>query len=586
MSQREPASSRSASPRTSRSPTDTSTSPNSLHSDPRRSGVQLAGSGPLEGVGIPRTNGELLTQSLPQRGFGVRNILNPAETQPSPTGTVSSAASGLTGGYPLHQSPNIRGSTSESSPTAPRPFIFQGHGMASQQQAGPAAGGQFPLGQHPAERGSPASRHSHSGLGARRMLTPRSPQVSAAGHIPPSQATHATQSQYYHGHPAAPSRGFPAEPPGHGQHHHAQSPRIGGTPILAAQFGRVHPPGLGPPTTLAPLTTPPPRSLSQPVSGQFNAPGQDAQQLPGGPSNQMRSHGYGPSPPFSTAVPPSNRPFPPSLPAGDSRWPGLLGSGSQAGPSGVRGMVAAEGHAAMNVGGEPLIVPLDMYNGSKQADEKRQRNAGASARFRARKKDKEIQQGMRIQELESQHRELLKRQQDLEGERDRYRSDRDRLRDIVYRTPGISELAYQGPPSPLSTRSGGSYAERSPLAPNQSALSMPSYGAADPMTGERATRRRRTDPQLEYSPSYVATQTTLPPMSQSAHTPLSQPGTPSSMARTSRLPPLRLDQQPGTPTTGPSTTNTPVQSFPPYKRESYETGWATRPNAPHDPGQR
>lgn len=582
MSQREPAS-RSASPRTSRSPAGTSTSPNSLHSDPRRSGIQPAGSGPLESVSIPRTNGDLIQQSLPQRGFGVRNILNPAETQPSPTGTVSSAASIPPGGHPLHPSPNLRGSTSESSPTAPRPFMFPGHGMPSQQQASPAA---VPL---PGDRGSPAPSHSHPALGARRILTPRSPRVTAAGQgqIPPPQALHAPQSHYYHSHPPAPSRGgYPAEPPTPGQHQHIQSPRIGGPPLLAPQFGRAQPPGVGPPTTLAPLTTPPPRSLSQPIPSPFNAPGQEPQQQPGGPGSQMRPHGYGPSPPYPTAAPPSNRPYQPSLPPGDSRWPGVLGGGPQAGPSGVRGMVGMEGHAAMNVGGEPLIVPLDMYNGSKQADEKRQRNAGASARFRARKKDKEIQQGMRIQELESQHRELMKRHQEVESERDRYRSDRDRLRDIVYRTPGISELAYQGPPSPISTRSAGSYAERSPMASNQPALPMPSYGAADPMTGERATRRRRTDPQLEYSPSYATVPASLPPMSQSSHTPLSQPGTPSSMARTSRLPPLRLDQQPGTPTTGPSTASTPVQSFPPYKREPYETGWATRSNPPHDPGQR
>ncbi|KAI1777909.1 hypothetical protein F4818DRAFT_439228 [Hypoxylon cercidicola] len=584
MSQREPAS-RSASPRTSRSPAGTSTSPNSLHSDPRRSGTQPASSGPLESAGIPRTNGDLI-QSLPQRGFGVWNILNPAETQPSPTGTVSSAASVPPSGHPLHPSPNLRGSTSESSPTAPRPFMFQGHGMSNQHQASPGAGGQPPLGPPPAERGSPAPSHSHPALGARRILTPRSPRASAAGQIPPPQALHAPQSHYYHGHPPAPGRGYAAEPPTPGQHQHMQSPRIGGPPLLAPQFGRAHHPGVGPPTTLAPLTTPPPRSLSQPTPSPFNAPGQEPQQPPGGPGNQIRPHGYGPSPPYPTAAPPSNRPYPPSLPVGDSRWSGMLGGSSQAGPSNVRGMVGMDGHAAMNVGGEPLIVPLDMYNGSKQADEKRQRNAGASARFRARKKDKELQQGIRIQELESQHRELLKRQQEIESERDRYRNDRDRLRDIVYRTPGISELAYQGPPSPISTRSGGSYAERSPHAPNQPALPMAPYGATDPITGERAARRRRTDPQLEYSPSYATAQAGLPPMAQSSHTPLSQPGTPSAMARTSRLPPLRLDQQPGTPTTGPSTTTTPVQSFPPYKREPYETGWATRPNAPHDPGQR
>ncbi|KAI1106288.1 hypothetical protein F4804DRAFT_51797 [Jackrogersella minutella] len=582
MSQREPAS-RSTSPRSSRSPpAGASISPNLHQTDPRRSGNQPAsGGGSLESSGIPRTNGDL-TQSLPQRGFGVRNILNPAETQPSPTGTTSSAASGLSSGHPLHASPNLQGSSYESSPTSSRPLMFQGHVMSNLQQANPAVGGnQPPLGPSPVDRGSPASTQSHNSIGNRRILTPRSPRTSTSGHMPPSQAYNAPHSHYYPGPPAS-NRGYPNEPPTPGQHIH--SPRNSVHQPLAPQFGRVHHSGVGPPTTLAPLTTPPPRPLSHPIPGQYNAPGQESQHPQGGSGHQIRPHSFGPTPPYSAAAPQGNRGFPSSLP--DSRWSSVLGSGAQAGPSGIRSMMGVDGHAAMNVGGEPLIVPLDMYNGSKQADEKRQRNAGASARFRARKKDKEIQQGIRIQELESQNREILKRQQEAESERDRYRSDRDRLRDIVYRTPGISEFAYQGPPSPISTRSGGSFAERSPLASNQSSLPMPSYGSVDPVTGERAARRRRTDPQLDYSPSYGPTQTSLPSMSQPTHAPLSQPGTPSAMARTSRLPPLRLDQPAGTPSTGPSTSNTPAQSFAPYKRESYETGWATRPSAPHDPGQR
>ncbi|KAL7626304.1 hypothetical protein AAE478_003075 [Parahypoxylon ruwenzoriense] len=583
MSQREPAS-RSASPRISRSPpTGTSTSPSSHQSDSRRAGNQPASSGgQLESGGIPRTNGDL-TQSVPQRGFGVRNILNPAETQLSPTRTPTSV-SGPPGGRPLHPSPGQQGPAFESTPSTPRPFLFPGRGMTSQQQANPAASGQFPLGPPLTDRDSPASTHSHPGFGAaRRILTPRSPRVGGTGHAPPPRVLNAPQSHYYPAAPSAPNRGFPADLPAPGQH--VQSPQISGPQPLAPHFGRIHTPGVGPPTTLAPLSALPPRSLSQPIPSQFNTPGQESHHSRTSSGSQPSPHAFGSTPPYSTGVPPSNRvSFPPSLPVGDSRWAGGLGGAVQAGP-GVRGMMGVDGHAAMNVGGEPLIVPLDMYNGSKQADEKRQRNAGASARFRARKKDKEIQQGLRIQELESQNRELLKRQQEAESERDRYRSDRDRLRDIVYRTPGISELAYQGPPSPISTRSAGSFPERSPLAPNPTPLPMPTYGAADPVTGERATRRRRTDPQLEYSPSYAA-QTGLPSIPQPIHTPLSQPGTPSAAGRTSRLPPLRLDQPAGTPTTGPSTTSTPVQSFPPYKREPYETGWATRPSAPHDPSQR
>ncbi|KAI1498460.1 hypothetical protein F5X99DRAFT_431681 [Biscogniauxia marginata] len=57
---------------------------------------------------------------------------------------------------------------------------------------------------------------------------------------------------------------------------------------------------------------------------------------------------------------------------------------------------------------------------------------------------------MRSLKLETKTRELEKRVQDAESERERYRFERDWFRDIVYRTPGISELAYQGPPKPPS----------------------------------------------------------------------------------------------------------------------------------------
>ncbi|CAJ2506409.1 Uu.00g005390.m01.CDS01 [Anthostomella pinea] len=256
-------------------------------------------------------------------------------------------------------------------------------------------------------------------------------------------------------------------------------------------------------------------------------------------------------------------------------------------------MPGSEGHAAFQIAptqGDNIIVPIEMYQGSKQADEKRQRNAGASARFRQRKKDREVQQAINIQKLEAQNREVEKRLQDAEAERDRYRAERDRLRDIVYRTPGTSELAFQGPPSPNSARSGGSFAERSPLVPaTRPPTSMPiqQYGAADPTTGERASRRRRTDSQLEYSShAYGSTPSTLPPIHQPSYpTTLSQPGTPSAGAPP-RLPPLRSDPPSGTPTTAPSATNTPVQGYTPFKREPYESGWATRPSGPHDPGQR
>ncbi|KAK3934153.1 hypothetical protein QBC46DRAFT_87538 [Diplogelasinospora grovesii] len=100
--------------------------------------------------------------------------------------------------------------------------------------------------------------------------------------------------------------------------------------------------------------------------------------------------------------------------------------------------------------GEEIFVPVDVHQASKQADEKRLRNAGASARFRLRKKQREEESKAELQKLENQNRdlertihELQNRNKELEAEREFYRNDRNRLREIVARTAEISG----GPPS-------------------------------------------------------------------------------------------------------------------------------------------
>ncbi|KAI0603451.1 hypothetical protein F4775DRAFT_33028 [Biscogniauxia sp. FL1348] len=584
MSQREPTR-RSTSPRTSiSSPVGTSTSPDSLRPGLRGGGDPQPDSRSSENAAIPRTNGES-TQPFPPRGLGVRNILNPAEVQSSPV-TSSSSARQAEG---VATNPQASSSLFGSNPVAPRPLSYPGHGMMSQQRTNLPPAGHPSLGPPLMDRGSPTSHQFPAISAARRILTPRSPRSNSVSSF---RAPTPQQSQFFPPGPPGSTRGPPPDStPGRQQ----PSPRVGGPQQHPApQFGR-DPAGSGPPTTLAPLTTPP-RSLSQPMTGPYNAPPrQESHQPQGGSGGQVRSqHSYTSS--YPTTMPPGNRGFP--LPPSDPRWAGGYGSAMSQGAAGVRGMPVSDGQNIFGIlptHGENIIVPIEMYQGSKQADEKRQRNAGASARFRQRKKDKEIQQAMNIQKLENQNRDLEKRVQDLEGERDRYRSERDRLRDIVYRTPGISELAYQGPPSPISSRSGGSFADRSPLVaappPPPPSMQMQPYGAADPVTGERASRRRRTDSQMEYSspPFGSIPSSTLPPIPPPTYAgPLSQPGTPSAAARTSRLPPLRLDQPTGTQTTAPSNTSTPAQAYAPYKRDisAYESGWATRSTGPHDPGQR
>ena len=85
--------------------------------------------------------------------------------------------------------------------------------------------------------------------------------------------------------------------------------------------------------------------------------------------------------------------------------------------------------------------PVDVRVASRAADEKRARVAGASARFRQRQKEKETEANKVIARQE-------RRIKELEQERNFYRDDRDRLRDVVLQTPGLEHHARWGPSSP------------------------------------------------------------------------------------------------------------------------------------------
>ncbi|RYP19923.1 hypothetical protein DL765_003071 [Monosporascus sp. GIB2] len=269
-----------------------------------------------------------------------------------------------------------------------------------------------------------------------------------------------------------------------------------------------------------------------------------------------------------------------------SRWSGSFSSITR------QGITLADGQPILAInpeGGERMLIPVNTNHASKAADEKRQRNAGASARFRQRKKDKEEEREMRLRRLENQSRELERQNRDLEAELERMRADRNRLRDIVSQAPGISDLAYQGPPSPRPRRSSGPFVERSPHAPAVPPAPVAGFTHAvdDPLAGERAARRRRTDSQLGCPmPAYVTTPVTLQPGHSAAAytTSLSQPGTPSAVPP-STLPPLRLEPSSGPPpTSGPGPATGPPNFS--YRREPYESGWGKHPNGPRDPGHR
>ncbi|KAL2262536.1 hypothetical protein VTK26DRAFT_1015 [Humicola hyalothermophila] len=498
-----------------------------------------------------------------------------------------------------------------------RPFLYQSPTTTTPHQANPAA---------PPTTSSPAIPPVSAGqetpppvhpypLAARRILTPKSPRATSLSRA----ALRTMETQH-------PPRSLPNPAPRGSLPLHDAPTLAGGPQPLAkpAQlYGALPVQGTTTPVPARP-TTGLSRSLSQPSLSRDvpSAPAREPLQSTG---LKRDNSGWPVSTgsPFATSVPTSQG-FGAPVSFGDGRWaPGSLVPLPAGGP--VTRSLLAEGQPLLAIRpevGEELIVEVDTHQASKQQDEKRQRNAGASARFRQRKKARDTAMQEAMQKLENDNRELakvseerMKRIQELEAERDFYRNERNRLRDIIARTPSIRDLADRGPPSPIS-RTGGppapdgnallthppppappSHAQTQPQS-HSSPYSQPiahqhprSISFTDPSVLGPPARRRRTDsePQLPSSSYNSMMPTTLPP--------LTGPPPPSTFGGTTsphitpppgaaRLPPLRFDQS-----RTPSTTPPPAPRGPPppvipqpTAASSYptlrshppvETGWAT-----------
>ncbi|EXL65038.1 hypothetical protein FOPG_18718 [Fusarium oxysporum f. sp. conglutinans race 2 54008] len=231
----------------------------------------------------------------------------------------------------------------------------------------------------------------------------------------------------------------------------------------------------------------------------------------------------------------------------------------------------------------PIPVHMDFSQGSKKADEKRQRNAKASTRHRRKKRIMQEENTKQLQELRNERRIMELRIEELTQQRDFYHEDRNRLRDIVAQTPSISGHA-AGPPSPtISTTN--SYAETGPLASGPS-VSMGYCG--DTISNERPVKRRRTDDHPEYSlPPYgspasahPSASPSGPPMPIPGYDAPSCPSSAASSASGERLPPLRAME--GRPPTGPppgsgaQEQDSRTGQWIPVRPRVTETGWATR----------
>ncbi|KAI0166421.1 hypothetical protein GGR57DRAFT_25482 [Xylariaceae sp. FL1272] len=526
------------------------------------------------------------TENRLPRNLGVHNILNPTDNVSRGPGRIEGSAI----------SPNTPSAASSPSSHAPSTFVFPGQGVIR-------AGQTTPPSEYPpqttllsAERVSPGSTRPLPMVpSVRRILTPRSPRMSSAARGLASDGYPYTTTQAQQPTTGSRNNGRIFSLDGGVSIRGEQAHTGRGSPLVQ-QFSSVDDESGRPPPNLVPLpSTTITRSVSQPM---INQPSPD---LPGDP---YRTHGDlgahpRPAPSYFHGTAPhsanvrANYQFQ-NLPPGDARWYPGYEHAQQHGSGSVRSLPFGEGQAAVHIQpahGEEFIVPVDTHQGSRQADEKRQRNAGASARFRKRRKEKEIADKVEQQRLENDNRELERRNHFLEmrlreesAERERVTMDRNRLRDIVSRTPSISELAYmQEQPSPDLTRSAGTIMERDARG---STTQPPGYGSPDPTTGERPAQRRRTEPGPIELPITPFAATPLPSMPTSGYSlSMSQPGTPLAGPHQSRLPPLRLDLgtvAPPPPNAAPNMP-TPVQTYPPVKPEQ---GWATGPRGPQEPGSR
>jgi len=210
-------------------------------------------------------------------------------------------------------------------------------------------------------------------------------------------------------------------------------------------------------------------------------------------------------------------------------------------------------------------VPVDVHQASRLADEKRARNAGASARFRQRRKEKEKEASTTIEKMQQQTREQERRIREVESEREFYRSERDRLRDVLYRTPGMRDFALQGPPSPRQSRLSSLPGPMGqPTGPPPPATTY----QVDHSSSERASRRRRTDTLGDYTNvSYSHDPApTLPPVPPTGY---------ASVLGPTSLPPLR--------TTAPAVTQTPPTRHLPGASGPPPT-FDSQPRGPFDKG--
>ncbi|POR37646.1 Uncharacterized protein TPAR_02155 [Tolypocladium paradoxum] len=555
MSQRGPAP-HPAPPRSSRSP--------SRHDagSPRQH-AQLPGSNDGRrpaSTSVTSTEGGGRSQHLPPIALGVRNILNPSE----PRLMASEGAA----------TPSSRPREGEGAPTAssarsydgPRPFFPNQMGPGS--HPGTPIGSMTSLGRPPSSgRNSPATAHQFPVMNdPRKAVSPRMPRSSSLSQgVPPREMDSRVQSRLPPSSPA--KRPYEKEAP--------EEPR----PVT----GLHHASGM--PFTAHHSVGTPPRVIAQPASRPVDAPYMPPSTVvtrdPQGRPQSLHAlpsqfhHGAAINRPMSGDGPPS--------------WSEVM---RRSGMGGAMG--GAEGQQAfMNLPGSdaPIPVQVDYSQASKKADEKRQRNAKASTRHRRKKKTLQEENMRQLQDLKDEREQLAHEVEDLKRQRDFYRDERNRLRDIVARTPGIHQHA-AGPLTPLP-RSPESHEERSPGAHSHMPTPTPGY-ASDPSSVERPAQRRRTEDRPEYStPAGGPPPVLAPAPGGQAYGAPPRPLSAASSTSGERLPPLRAmegappvqSHAPGHPHAQQAHAHEQdprTGQWRPAQPRHFETGWATAPRKQHE----
>jgi hypothetical protein len=529
----------------------------------------------------PGSLGEDWRMAAPSRDLGVHSMLNPTEPDHSNAPghrRLSATESPLS---TIGATPHFGNSPS----TAPA-HSFPGQPMPSTT---PPTGEGYP---------------PNFGLKQRRILTPRSPssRTVSGGRAFGHATIDAQQSPFLPGRgrsyiaepgPSASSDVPPMPTSTAAAHQQQQQQQQYGFPPTGTPTSSVPPRRASGGNMQAPVRTPLSQSASPSISASSHNPS-SSQTSPAsflyhkGPPPPPSSSSYYPGSSFATSMQQQGGGMQLAGPAGSSEGPGPYSAptpqtqGSSfhsSSASGSRQTSASDPIQVLTITTSQgsYHVPVDVHQASRSADEKRARNAGASARFRQRRKEKEKEASSSIEKLQQQTRELERKVREVEQERDFYRAERDRFRDVVYRTPETRHLA-KGPPSPQAVRAGqfpGSMSQIGgpPPPPPPPSMAFQTPGPETGPGGERAPRRRRTDTRGEFTslPSYsLPPASTLPPV-QAGYPPGPTGPVPPS------LPPLRIESSTmppsGGPGASPSTTGPPPPSYGSYARSPFERGW-------------